>query len=277
MDCRERKRGMSQNLEQGHVRRIRARFHHPFFSSSLLSRLSLLTTHFVSPDSLFATRNGLSNEYPIKSGETRGDVAPNHHQSKDVASKSPPIEGQLRIVNPTPQQVCSLIVYPTLNGICDHFYSVTIMEAEARAEFVCQVQSPAKASSRSFSENDGEMHSRISTQCQVLRSTDQLTAVVDVGEGDAMLEVGLGTGSLTNVLINAGAFVLAIKKDPYMATHVSERFAETDRLKNMNCQGSTLEKVIWVAVVKMGICLTRRSVPHIPLLRNVFGVVDATK
>ncbi|XP_070669809.1 uncharacterized protein [Malus domestica] len=46
-----------------------------------------------------------------------------------------------------------------------------------------------------------------------------------------MLEVGLGTGSLTNVLINAGAFVLAIKKDPYMATHVSERFAETDRLK----------------------------------------------
>ncbi|RXH98794.1 hypothetical protein DVH24_011119 [Malus domestica] len=97
MDCRERKRGMSQNLEQGHVRPIRARFHHPFFSSSLLSRLSLLTTHFVSPDSLFATRNGLSNEYPIKSGETRGDVAPNHHQSKDVASKSPPIEDKILI------------------------------------------------------------------------------------------------------------------------------------------------------------------------------------
>ncbi|KAM2025571.1 hypothetical protein ACFX1T_018105 [Malus domestica] len=264
MDCRERKRGMSQNLEQGHVRPIRARFHHPFFSSSLLSRLSLITTHFVSPDSLFATRNGLSNEYPIKSGETRGDVAPNHHQSKKPHTPTGMFSDRI----PYPQRMC---------GICDHFYSVTIMEAEARAEFVCQVQSPAKASSRSFSENDGEMHSRISTQCQVLRSTDQLTAVVDVGEGDAMLEVGLGTGSLTNVLINAGAFVLAIKKDPYMATHVSERFAETDRLKNMNCQGSTLEKVIWVEVVKMGICLTRRSVPHIPLLRNVFGVVDATK
>ncbi|TQE13016.1 hypothetical protein C1H46_001391 [Malus baccata] len=173
------------------------------------------------------------------------------------------------------------------------------MEVEARAEFVCQVQSPAKASSRL---NLSSLRAR--TQCQVLRSTDQLTAVVDVGEGDAMLEVGLGTGSLTNVLINAGAFVLAIKKDPYMATHVSERFVETDRLKNMNCQGSTLEKVIWVEVVKMGICsimyitfdseymqsasqlkrsrmvysgLTRRSVPHIPLLRNVFCVVDATK
>ncbi|CAN6677109.1 unnamed protein product [Malus baccata var. baccata] len=93
-----------------------------------------------------------------------------------------------------------------------------------------------------------------STQCQILRSTNQLTAAVEVGEGDVMLEIRLRTGSLTNVLINAGAFVLAIKKDPHMATHVSERFAETDRFKNMNCQGSTLEKVIWVEIVKMDIC-----------------------
>ncbi|KAM1507773.1 hypothetical protein PS1_017356 [Malus domestica] len=65
----------------------------------------------------------------------------------------------------------------------------------------------------------------------ILRSTNQLTAAVEVGEGDVMLEIRLRTGSLTNVLINAGAFVLAIKKDPHMATHVSERFAETDRFK----------------------------------------------
>ncbi|RXH96280.1 hypothetical protein DVH24_008784 [Malus domestica] len=69
------------------------------------------------------------------------------------------------------------------------------------------------------------------TQCQILRSTNQLTAAVEVGEGDVMLEIRLRTGSLTNVLINAGAFVLAIKKHPHMATHVSERFAETDRFK----------------------------------------------
>ncbi|KAM2727627.1 hypothetical protein EV2_039927 [Malus domestica] len=94
---------------------------------------------------------------------------------------------------------------------------------------------------------------RMRTQCQILRSTNQLTAAVEVGEGDVMLEIRLRTGSLTNVLINAGAFVLAIKKDPHMATHVSERFAETDRFKNMNCQGSTLEKVIWVEIVKMDI------------------------
>ena len=79
-----RERGMSQNLEQGHVSPIRTRFHHPFFSPSVLSRLSLLTTHFVSPDSLFATHSGFSNEFPVKFGGTRGDVAPNDHQSKVI-------------------------------------------------------------------------------------------------------------------------------------------------------------------------------------------------
>lgn len=40
----------------------------------------------------------------------------------------------------------------------------------------------------------------------------QLAGAADVGEGDAVLEIGPGTGSLTNVLINAGATVLAIEK-----------------------------------------------------------------
>ncbi|ONI22941.1 hypothetical protein PRUPE_2G159600 [Prunus persica] len=63
---------------------------------------------------------------------------------------------------------------------------------------------------------------------------EQLTAAANVGEGDVVLEIGPGTGSLTDVLINAGAFVLAIEKvvcDPHMATLVSERFAETERFK----------------------------------------------
>ena len=41
---------------------------------------------------------------------------------------------------------------------------------------------------------------------------DQLVAAAEVGEGDVVLEIGPGTGSLTNVLINAGANVLAIEK-----------------------------------------------------------------
>ncbi|KAK9910605.1 hypothetical protein M0R45_034561 [Rubus argutus] len=60
---------------------------------------------------------------------------------------------------------------------------------------------------------------------------DQLVAAAEVGEGDVVLEIGPGTGSLTNVLINAGATVLAIEKDPHMATLVSDRFAETGQLK----------------------------------------------
>ncbi|KAL6124291.1 hypothetical protein ACLB2K_076805 [Fragaria x ananassa] len=60
---------------------------------------------------------------------------------------------------------------------------------------------------------------------------DRLVAAAEVGEGDVVLEIGPGTGSLTNVLINAGATVLPIEKDPYMATLVSERFAQTGQMK----------------------------------------------
>ncbi|CAN0921341.1 Ribosomal RNA small subunit methyltransferase, chloroplastic [Linum grandiflorum] len=60
---------------------------------------------------------------------------------------------------------------------------------------------------------------------------DQLVAAADVREGDVVLEIGPGTGSLTNVLISSGATVLAVEKDPYMAGLVKERFADTGRLK----------------------------------------------
>lgn len=59
---------------------------------------------------------------------------------------------------------------------------------------------------------------------------DQLTGVAGVTEGDLVLEIGPGTGSLTNVLLEAGATILAIEKDPHMAALVKERFASTDRL-----------------------------------------------
>lgn len=39
-----------------------------------------------------------------------------------------------------------------------------------------------------------------------------LVAAADVEEGDLVLEIGPGTGSLTNVLIKAGATVFAIEK-----------------------------------------------------------------
>ncbi|MED6146029.1 Ribosomal RNA small subunit methyltransferase, chloroplastic [Stylosanthes scabra] len=60
---------------------------------------------------------------------------------------------------------------------------------------------------------------------------DQLVSAAGVGEGDVVLEIGPGTGSLTNVLLNSGAFVLAVEKDKHMATLVSERFSSTGKLK----------------------------------------------
>lgn len=41
---------------------------------------------------------------------------------------------------------------------------------------------------------------------------EQLVEAAVVKEGDVVLEIGPGTGSLTNVLVNAGATVLAIEK-----------------------------------------------------------------
>lgn len=41
---------------------------------------------------------------------------------------------------------------------------------------------------------------------------ERLVGAASVRDGDVVLEIGPGTGSLTNVLINAGASVLAIEK-----------------------------------------------------------------
>ncbi|CAM8922576.1 unnamed protein product [Rhodiola kirilowii] len=57
---------------------------------------------------------------------------------------------------------------------------------------------------------------------------EQLVSTAGVKEGDVVLEIGPGTGSLTNVLIEAGALVLAIEKDPHMAALVRERFSSDE-------------------------------------------------
>ncbi|XWS35730.1 hypothetical protein CRYUN_Cryun20dG0021300 [Craigia yunnanensis] len=60
---------------------------------------------------------------------------------------------------------------------------------------------------------------------------EQLAHAANVEEGDVVLEIGLGIDSLTNVLLNSGATVLAIEKDPHMLALVKERFESTDRFK----------------------------------------------
>ncbi|KAI8572146.1 hypothetical protein RHMOL_Rhmol01G0176000 [Rhododendron molle] len=86
---------------------------------------------------------------------------------------------------------------------------------------------------------------------------EQLAGVADVKEGDVVLEIGPGTGSLTNVLVSAGATVLAIEKDPHMAALVTERFASIDRVKvNYTfCLYIRLENILALLAGKMRIRL----------------------
>ncbi|KAK7340204.1 hypothetical protein VNO77_20901 [Canavalia gladiata] len=60
---------------------------------------------------------------------------------------------------------------------------------------------------------------------------EKLAGAAGVVQDDVVLEIGPGTGSLTNVLLNSGAFVLAVEKDKHMAALVSERFLSTGKLK----------------------------------------------
>ncbi|KAK9094687.1 hypothetical protein Scep_026156 [Stephania cephalantha] len=63
---------------------------------------------------------------------------------------------------------------------------------------------------------------------------ERLVAAANVREGDVVIEIGPGTGSLTNALINAGATVIAIEKDPHMAALVGERFAGVEHFSVLN-------------------------------------------
>ncbi|CAN6236956.1 unnamed protein product [Urochloa humidicola] len=60
---------------------------------------------------------------------------------------------------------------------------------------------------------------------------EELVAAAGVEEGDVVLEIGPGTGSLTAALLDAGATVFAVEKDKNMATLVKDRFGSTERLK----------------------------------------------
>lgn len=49
--------------------------------------------------------------------------------------------------------------------------------------------------------------------------------------GELVLEIGPGTGSLTHALVQAGANVIAVEKDPDMAVLIEERFGHTGQVE----------------------------------------------
>ncbi|XP_047080648.1 ribosomal RNA small subunit methyltransferase, chloroplastic-like isoform X2 [Lolium rigidum] len=63
------------------------------------------------------------------------------------------------------------------------------------------------------------------------RVNEELVAAAGVEEGDVVLEIGPGTGSLTAALLAAGATVVAVEKDKNMAALVKDRFGSTNQLK----------------------------------------------
>lgn len=55
---------------------------------------------------------------------------------------------------------------------------------------------------------------------------NKIAAAGEVGPGDIVLEIGPGKGALTEILLDAGAHVIAVEKDRRMIPLLEERFAE---------------------------------------------------
>ncbi|GFY90305.1 ribosomal RNA adenine dimethylase family protein [Actinidia rufa] len=76
---------------------------------------------------------------------------------------------------------------------------------------------------------------------------EQLAGVADIKEGDVVLEIGPGTGSLTNVLVNAGATVLAIEKvleEDFTKCHIHSHLVSLLRCKKSPDGESQYAKVV---------------------------------
>ncbi len=59
-------------------------------------------------------------------------------------------------------------------------------------------------------------------------SLNSMADAADIARGDQVLEVGPGTGTLTEVLLARGAHVTAVELDESMATELSKKFADND-------------------------------------------------
>ncbi|KAK7374204.1 hypothetical protein VNO80_07631 [Phaseolus coccineus] len=144
-----------------------------------------------------------------------------------------------------PSSLCSLQTFPPishsalLNRHCKPAYDST---ARVRRRAVVCAERSSRASTRSADDyyatlkalkSKGRFPRKSLGQHYMLNSeiNDQLAGAAGIEQGDIVLEIGPGTGSLTNVLLNSGAFVLAVEKDKHMAALVSERFSSSGKLK----------------------------------------------
>ncbi|RLG10172.1 ribosomal RNA small subunit methyltransferase A [Candidatus Pacearchaeota archaeon] len=62
---------------------------------------------------------------------------------------------------------------------------------------------------------------------------EKMCDYAEVKKGDKILEIGAGTGNLTEKLLSRGAFVYAIEKDPSLVLKLKNRFLYTNKKKNL--------------------------------------------
>jgi len=64
---------------------------------------------------------------------------------------------------------------------------------------------------------------------------DRLLAASTIQSGELVLDLGAGTGIMTDRLANWGCTVIAVEKDPSLASHLRARFAQIPRVQVRQC------------------------------------------
>ena len=64
---------------------------------------------------------------------------------------------------------------------------------------------------------------------------DRLLAESSIEPGDLVLDLGAGTGLITDSLAKRGCRVIAVEKDPSLASHLRKRFAPTPTVRVFQC------------------------------------------
>ncbi len=84
----------------------------------------------------------------------------------------------------------------------------------------------------------------------------KLPAAADVRAGDVVLEVGPGTGSLTELLLEAGAHVIAVEIDRGLAALLTQHFVAAPRFTLLNADALARKNALNPTLVEQ---LTRQS------------------